>query len=75
MPFFFPTERVLLDAYWLLNATASYKITPAVEVFGRVENLLDRHYQEVYGYEAPPIAAYAGVKLTLGGVEDPRRLK
>ena len=75
MPFFFPTERVALDAYWLLNATASYKITPAVEVFGRVENLLDRHYQEVYGYDAPPIAAYAGVKLTLGGVEDPRRLK
>jgi vitamin B12 transporter len=75
MPFFFPTERVPLDAYWLLNATASYKITPAVEVFGRVENLLDRHYQEVYGYDAPPIAAYAGVKLTLGGVEDPRRLK
>jgi vitamin B12 transporter len=75
MPFFFPTERVPLDAYWLLNATASYKITPAVEVFGRVENLLDRHYQEVYGYEAPPIAAYAGIKLTLGGVEDPRRLK
>ena len=75
MPFFFPTERVPLDAYWLLNATASYKITPAVEVFGRVENLLDRHYQEVYGYDAPPIAAYAGLKLTLGGVEDPRRLK
>ncbi len=30
---------------------------------------------EVYGYDAPPIAAYAGLKLTLGGVEDPRRLK
>jgi hypothetical protein len=29
----------------------------------------------VYGFDAPPIAAYAGLKLTLGGVEDPRRLK
>jgi vitamin B12 transporter len=75
MPFFFPTERVPLEAYWLLNATVSYKLSPGVEVFGRVENLLDRHYQEVYGFEAPPIAAYAGLKLTLGGVEEPRRLK
>jgi vitamin B12 transporter len=44
-----------------------------VEVFGRVENLLDRHYQEVYGFESPPVAAYAGLKLTLGGVEDARK--
>ena len=43
-------QRVALDAYWLLNATASYKLQPGVEVFGRVENLLDQHYQEVYGY-------------------------
>ena len=38
MPFFFPTQRVSLDAYWLVNATVSYKLQPGVEVFGRVEN-------------------------------------
>ena len=59
-----------------VNATASYKLQPGVEVFGRVENLLDQHYQEVYGFEAPPIAAYAGVKLTFGGAGgSPARLK
>jgi vitamin B12 transporter len=72
MPFFFPTQRVVLGDYWLLNATASYKLSPGVEVFGRIENLLDRHYQEVYGFESPPVAAYAGLKLTLGGVEGAR---
>jgi outer membrane cobalamin receptor len=40
-----------------------------VEVFARVENALDRHYQEVFGFESPPLAAYAGLKLTFGGTE------
>jgi vitamin B12 transporter len=26
MPFFFPTQRVLLGDYWLLNATATYRL-------------------------------------------------
>jgi vitamin B12 transporter len=67
LPFFSPTLRAPLDAYWLINATANYKVHQGVEVFGRVENLLDQHYQEAFGFEAAPIAAYAGVKLTFGG--------
>ncbi len=69
LPFFFPSQRVGLDPYWLINATASYKLQPGVEIFGRVENLLDQHYQEVFGFESAPIAAYAGVKLTFGGTD------
>jgi vitamin B12 transporter len=69
MPFFFPTQRVTLDHYWLVNATVSYKLQPGVEVFGRVENALDQHYQEVFGFESAPLAAYAGLKLTFGGPE------
>jgi vitamin B12 transporter len=62
--------RTRLDAYWLIRAAAAYKLQPGVEVFGRVENLLDQHYQEVFGYNATPgIAAFAGVKLTFGGSE------
>jgi vitamin B12 transporter len=61
--------RVSLDAYWLINAAVSYKLQPGVELFGRVENLLDRDYQEVFGFEAAPIAAFAGVKFTFGGPE------
>ena len=61
---FFSAERVSLDAYWLVNAAASYKVQPGVELFGRVENLLDQDYQEVFGYETAGIAAYAGVRLT-----------
>jgi vitamin B12 transporter len=67
LPTFSPSLIVGLDPYWLVNASASYKVQQGVEVFGRVENLLDQHYQEVFGFEAAPIAAYAGVRLTFGG--------
>lgn len=66
LPFFTQT-RVTLGEYWLLSAAASWKVQPGVEVFGRVENLLDEHYQEVYGFETARIAAYAGVRITFGG--------
>jgi vitamin B12 transporter len=66
----FNRSRVILDDYWLVNIAASYKLQPGVEIFGRVENLLDQHYQEVFGYNATPgIAAFAGVKFTFGGPE------
>ena len=67
LPFFTPSLRVELADYWLVNATARYELRPGVELFARVENLLDRHYQEVFGFEAASVAAYAGLKLTLGG--------
>jgi vitamin B12 transporter len=63
----FSLQNVLLDPYWLVNAALSYKLQQGVELFGRVENLLDQRYQEVFGYEAAPITAFAGVKLTFGG--------
>jgi vitamin B12 transporter len=67
LPFFSPQLRVGLPPYWLVNAAAAYKLEPGVEVFARVENLLDQHYQESFGFNAAPLAAFAGVKLTFGG--------
>jgi vitamin B12 transporter len=65
----FTPQRVNLGEYWLVNATISYKLQPGVEIFGRVENMLDQNYQEAFGFESAPIAAFAGVKLTFGGLE------
>lgn len=61
----FNPERVQLDDYWLIGLTASYKIQPNVELFGRVENLLDTRYQEVFGYENAGAAVYGGLKIKL----------
>jgi vitamin B12 transporter len=63
---FINRPQIVAD-YWVVNAAASYRLQPGVELFARVENLFDRRYQEVYGYEAAPITAFAGLKLTLGG--------
>ena len=63
----FETVRVKLDDYWLATVAARYKLQPGVEVFGRIENVFDADYQEVYGFETAGIAAYAGLKLTFGG--------
>lgn len=60
----YPPLRVSLDPYWLVNVAASYKIAPGTELFGRVENLLDSDYQEIYGFATAGIGAYAGVRFT-----------
>lgn len=57
-----------LDSYWLVNLAASYKVQQGMEVFGRINNLLDERYQNVYGYNASGGATvFAGIKLTFGG--------
>jgi vitamin B12 transporter len=38
-----------------------------VQLFARGEKLLDESYQEVFGYGAPGIAVFAGLRVTLGG--------
>jgi vitamin B12 transporter len=60
----FTSERVKLDDYLLISAAASYKIQPGVELFGRIENLANQKYQEVYGYETAGLTAFAGIRFT-----------
>lgn len=64
-------EIVGLDAIWRLSAAVSYKIRPDLEVFGRVENILDDRGQEVFGFAQPGVAAYGGLRLTFGGEAGP----
>jgi vitamin B12 transporter len=62
----FPAPLVTLDDYLLVNIAASYKLDDTLELFGRVENILDQNYEEVFGYSAAPIVAYAGLRMSLG---------
>ncbi|WP_372785940.1 TonB-dependent receptor plug domain-containing protein [Phenylobacterium sp.] len=54
---------VKLKAFTLVNLSGSYKLTPHVELFARVENLLDEDYFEVVNFRTPGRAAYGGVRL------------
>lgn len=55
--------RIGLEDYVLVNLAASYRLTDSVEFFGRVENLLDEDYQDVYGFNTPGISVYAGIRV------------
>lgn len=57
-----PASRVELPAFVLLNAAAEWKVNDTVELFGRVENLLDEEYYEVITFRTPGRAFYAGVR-------------
>ena len=51
-----------LDGYTLVDLRAAYPLTKAVELYGRIENLLDDRYETARGYGTYPRAAYAGVR-------------
>jgi len=56
--------QIILKHYHKIDLSGRYIVNDNFEVFGRVENLLDRHYQEVDGYGVPGISFYSGGKVT-----------
>lgn len=58
----FPSERVTLDSYTLVSLRGSYQVNETLRLFGRVENLLDEDYQDVFGYATTGIGVFAGVE-------------
>lgn len=62
-PSFVPV-RVTLDDYTLVNFNAEWRLTDKVSVFGRVENLFDEDYQEVFSFVSPGRGVFAGLKAS-----------
>lgn len=56
-------ERVSLDAFTLVNVAFSYELSDQVSITARIENLLDKDYEEVYGFQTPGRSTYAGVRM------------
>lgn len=60
-PSFIPViER--LDDYTLVNFNAEVKLAPGLTAFGRVENLLDEDYEQVFSYVSPGRTATVGLR-------------
>ena len=53
--------------YTLVNLAAAYRINPNATFFGRVNNLLDQHYQEPLGFLQPSLTVIAGIRVSWGG--------
>jgi len=59
----FNRSIVRLGAYTLVNLAASYQLTSNVQLLGRIENLFDERYEEVFTFGTPGRAAYGGVRV------------
>jgi len=59
----FTPVKTALSSYTLVHVAASYQVNDWLQVYGRVENLTDEHYQEVLGYATAGMAGYAGIRL------------
>jgi len=52
-----------IEDYSFVNVAAEYEINSHLSIFGRIDNLTNEHYAEVFGFPALGRAAYAGAKL------------
>ncbi|MFW5862526.1 MAG: TonB-dependent receptor plug domain-containing protein, partial [Spirochaetota bacterium] len=59
------TRDVEMNEYYTIDISASYWLLESVQVFGRVENMLDEDYQFPIGYNTPGRSYYAGLKAVL----------
>ncbi len=50
--------------YIRMDGGFSYRLPKGVEIFGRMDNLLDRKYEEVLGYPSLPFNFIAGVRYS-----------
>ncbi len=62
----FPAVPVTLGDYGLANVRVAYRLSDALELFGRVENAADSDYREVFGYNSQGRSVHAGLRLRLG---------
>jgi len=59
--------RTQNPGYARVDFAGSYDMGRGVRLFGRIENLLDKSYQEALGYPSLGRAFRVGMKYTVGG--------
>ncbi|RMG44477.1 MAG: TonB-dependent receptor [Candidatus Dadabacteria bacterium] len=60
----FPSSRVTLASYTLVNISGSYAVNDSLELYLRANNIFDEEYQDVLGFGTEGAAVYAGLRLT-----------
>lgn len=55
----------LLQSYWKFDMVAEVGITEYLSFYYKVDNLTDRFYEEVYGYQTPPRNHMVGFKAKM----------
>ena len=60
-----PSQTVTMDDYTLININANYSASDKLDIYLRLDNLLDDDYEEVFGYQTLGFGASLGVRFSL----------
>jgi vitamin B12 transporter len=60
-------NRNLDGAYQRLSLGGGYQVTRAITAYTDMQNLLNEHYSEAFGYPSLPFTVRAGLKISFGG--------
>ena len=52
-------------SFGVVNASVSYDMTTRMQIYGRVDNLLNQKYEEILFFGTPIRSVYGGIKVTL----------
>ncbi len=55
---------VALDDFGVLDVSADFRLAERLQLYGRVENLLDEQYEELTGYNSADRAVYVGLRFS-----------
>ncbi|HXO16159.1 MAG TPA: TonB-dependent receptor, partial [Steroidobacteraceae bacterium] len=58
----FSIPRLDAPGYTTVNLAASFALSRQLAVFGRIENLFDRHYENPVGFLQPRMGVFAGIR-------------
>ncbi len=57
------TDGTTLPSWLRVDLTGRYLVSDQVEVYGRIENLLDEEYQQILGFGTPGLSGSVGARL------------
>ena len=60
-----PSQTVTLADYTLLNVNANFSASEKLDIYLRLDNLLDDDYEEVFGYQTLGLGASFGLRYSL----------
>ncbi len=59
-----PYPQITLPGYTLLNGILSYDLNSRLQIFGRIDNILNEKYEMILGYGTQGFSAYGGIRVT-----------
>ncbi|WP_257170340.1 TonB-dependent receptor domain-containing protein [Bradyrhizobium sp. SRS-191] len=63
------TTGLTAPGYTLVNLRGDYALSDQVKLFGRIDNLFNRHYQNPTGFLAPGLGVFGGIRVATSGVQ------